>query len=211
MHYSPPLTHPSSSSSSPSSCSGSATSTKAKGLFQFIWIAFSELGCVSQWCAENRCQFWAPSDSFLCFISSTSVLRCQAAWSKRLKMLVSFFPFDAISEHLRWALLYLRTFKHSVCSPRLPRAFEFEEEQIYTAVQNHPHNVVPRFLIAAVGQLLLLLENPLEADLSATAYTSTNWNHFSLPDCDVVEVKFNYLCLSKCFILVRVMANMQIS
>lgn len=124
VHYSPPLTRP--FSSSLPSCSVLAISVKAEGLFQFTWIAFSEVGCISGWCEQNRCQFWAPSDSFLCFIYCTSVLRCRVVWSERLKKKLLFCRFDAFSEHLRWILSFLRTFRHSVYSPDLPLAFSFK-------------------------------------------------------------------------------------
>lgn len=68
--------------------------------------------------------------------------------------------------------------KHSVYSPHLPLALSFKwnrfTQQIYTAVRNHHHNVVPRFSIAAVEQLLMLLLKLLGADLTATACSSAS-------------------------------------
>lgn len=43
-----------------------------------------------------------------------------------------------------------------VYSSRLPLSFYFKVEQIYTAAQNHQHEVVPRLPMTAVEQLRLL-------------------------------------------------------
>lgn len=178
-HYSPPLTRP--FSSSLRSCSGLAISVKAKGLFQFPRIAFSEVGCVSGWCAQSRCQFWAPTDSFLCFIYCTSVLRCRVVWSERLKKLL-FCQCNAFSEHLRWILSILRTFRHSVYSPNLPLAFSFKWNrfaQLSRIISMTDR--VPGFLITAVGQLIIVSQTLLGSDLSAEAGMRTSRNHFSPP------------------------------
>lgn len=182
MHHCPPLSGP---FFPLSPCSGSAISIKAKGLFQFTRIAFSEVGCVSGWYAENRCQFWAPSDSFLRFIYCTSVLRCQVVWSKRLKNAI-FFGLDAISEHLGWILSYVRTFKHSVHSEHLPLAFSFKWNRF---TQLSKITIITQCQDSRLQQLDICLCF-WWADGTATACRSASWNHFSLPDHDAVSVKF---------------------